>query len=58
MFNAFALFGSRSKSGVSRRTAHVLDSLSAEVQKDIGWKWSPRLRGNVRQTAKLDFNLL
>jgi hypothetical protein len=25
-----------------RRTAMMIHSLPAEVQKDIGWRWSPR----------------
>jgi len=28
-----------------RRTAALIENLPAEVQKDIGWRWSPRGSG-------------
>jgi len=56
MFEGFARFAStRIK---ARRTAQLLNSLPTEVQKDIGWKWSPRLRGNAIPVSRLDYDLL
>ncbi len=40
-----------------RRTADMLDALPSDVQKDIGWKWSPRLRGHAAR-ASIDWDLL
>lgn len=58
MFKGFARFASTQFKARNRRlTAEMLDALPAEVQKDIGWKWSPRLRGNTAG-GKLDFDLL
>ena len=31
-----------------RRTAMLIENLPAEVQKDIGWRWSPRGAGHAR----------
>lgn len=56
MFEGFTRFAStRIK---ARRTAQMLNALPAEVQKDIGWKWSPRLRGNAIPVGRLDYDLL
>ena len=56
MFEGFARFTSTRLK--ARRTAQLLNALPAEVQKDIGWKWSPRLRGNAIPVARLDYDLL
>jgi hypothetical protein len=46
MFNDLARFArNRMKARAARRTEFLLDSLPVDIQKDIGWKWSPRLRG-------------
>lgn len=46
MFDDLARFArKRLKARAARRTEYLLDQLPADVQKDIGWKWSPRLRG-------------
>ena len=55
MFQRFARFAS---TRFTTRTQRLLNSLPAEVQKDIGWKWSPRLRGVSQSGGKLDFDLL
>lgn len=32
------------KSRANRRTANIINSLPEEIQKDIGWRWSPNRR--------------
>jgi hypothetical protein len=32
------------KARADRRTASIINALPEEVQKDIGWKWSPNRR--------------
>lgn len=49
MFNGLARIA---KARAQRRTEVLLDSLPLEVQKDIGWRWSPSRRGPVN--AKLE----
>ncbi len=34
----------RNKSRADRRTANIINSLPEEIQKDIGWRWSPNRR--------------
>jgi hypothetical protein len=32
----------------------AINALPPELQKDIGWKWTPRLRGNSHHPTKID----
>lgn len=41
MFESFARIA---RARARRRTEMMLDELSLEVQKDIGWRWSPNRR--------------
>lgn len=46
IMDGLARFASAQKQAQARRrTERLLDSLPDSVQKDIGWRWSPRLRG-------------
>ena len=36
----------------------AINALPPELQKDIGWKWSPRLRGTSVQPNKIDLERL
>ncbi|MBX3597345.1 MAG: hypothetical protein KF874_07225 [Rhizobiaceae bacterium] len=38
----------RMKSRAERRTADIINALPEEIQKDIGWRWTPtrREKGN------------
>lgn len=36
----------------------VLNALPPELQKDIGWRWTPRLRGTAARSPKVNFDLL
>jgi len=33
----------------------AINALPPELQKDIGWKWSPRLRGTAIRPNRIDF---
>jgi hypothetical protein len=46
---AFGLFASRALA--DRRTATIINALSEEVQKDIGWKWTASRRAPVVRTS-------
>jgi hypothetical protein len=45
------------KSRAQRRTVSIINELSDEVQKDIGWKWSANRRAAVAKTS-LSWDLL
>ena len=45
MSKALAWFASsQMKARADRRTANIINSLPEEIQKDIGWRWSPNRR--------------
>jgi hypothetical protein len=44
MSKALAWIASGHKSRANRRTANIINALPEEVQKDIGWRWSPSRR--------------
>lgn len=55
IFEGFARFAEDGKRALAaRRTRMLLEALPENVQKDIGWRWAPRTRGQHR-TAGLDF---
>lgn len=45
------------KSRADRRTANIINSLSEEVQKDIGWRWTPNRRERGGK-AELQFEII
>jgi|EndMetStandDraft_8_1072994.scaffolds.fasta_scaffold710176_1 hypothetical protein len=45
------------KSRSQRRTASIINALSEEVQKDIGWKWTANRRASTVKSS-LDWDLL
>ena len=46
MFEGLARFADdQMRARAERRTRMLLDALPENVQKDIGWRWAPRLRG-------------
>ena len=48
MFDGMARLAAARLSGrAMRRTARLIEALPAEVQKDIGWRWSPRGPGSA-----------
>ena len=38
----------------ARRTREMLNALPENIQKDIGWRWAPRTRGQ-HSTSRIDF---
>ena len=58
IFDDMASFARSMRQARARRhTAEMLDALPRDVQKDIGWKWAPRLRGRG-QRATIDWDLV
>lgn len=54
IFDGLARFANTQKQArAQRRTAMLLDSLPSDVQKDIGWRWSPRLRASDVASGQL-----
>lgn len=46
IFEGFARFAAHHRMAIAeRRTRMLLNALPENVQKDIGWRWAPRLRG-------------
>ena len=49
IFEGLARFADRQmQARAERRTRMLLDALPESVQKDIGWRWAPRSRGQHR----------
>jgi hypothetical protein len=47
MFDGLTAFvAAQIRARSERRTAMLIGNLPAEVQKDIGWRWSPRGSGH------------
>ncbi|MGD9916133.1 MAG: hypothetical protein AB7S80_18810 [Rhizobiaceae bacterium] len=43
MFDNIARFAaSQRRARAERRTARIIEQLPQDVQKDIGWRWTPR----------------
>lgn len=58
-FKALASFASgHLQARANRRTASIINSLSEEVQKDIGWKWTPNRRDHSVQSISLGWDVL
>jgi acetyl esterase/lipase len=62
MFDGLTAFvAAQIRARSERRTAMLIENLPAEVQKDIGWRWSPRGPGRAkskhvgRPVSRLDF---
>lgn len=45
------------KSRADRRTASIINSLPEEIQKDIGWRWTPSRREKGGK-AELQFEII
>ncbi len=46
IFDGLARFAEQQmQARAERRTRMLLDALPESVQKDIGWRWAPRARG-------------
>lgn len=51
MFDNLARFAAtQMRARARRRTARIIEQLPEDVQKDIGWRWSPR--GPSRPVAR------
>ena len=52
IFDGLTRFADRQMQARSeRRTRMLLDALPESVQKDIGWRWAPRTRGQLGGTG-------